>query len=46
MFDGLSVDKLKQSFHKVIDEYLADCQVLNKTPEKPISQLSSFTSAD
>ncbi len=46
VFDGLSVDELEQSFHKVIDEYLADCQVLNKTPDKPISELSSFISTD
>jgi predicted HicB family RNase H-like nuclease len=46
VFDGLSVEELEQSFHKVIDEYLADCQVLNKTPEKPISELSSFINAD
>ncbi len=34
VFDGLSVDELEQSFHAVIDEYLADCQALNKTPDK------------
>ncbi len=42
VFDGLSVDELEQAFHQVIDEYLADCQTLNKNPEKPLSQLSSF----
>lgn len=42
VFDGLSVDELEQSFHKVIDEYLEDCQALNKTPNKSISQLSSL----
>jgi predicted HicB family RNase H-like nuclease len=46
VFDGLSVDELEQAFHKVIDEYLADCQALNKIPEKPISQLLSFISAE
>lgn len=45
VFDGLSVDELEQSFHHVIDEYLADCQALNKTPEKSISPLSPFISA-
>ncbi len=45
VFDGLSVDELEQSFHKVIDEYLTDCQVLNKTPEKPTFELSSSTNA-
>ncbi len=37
VFDGLSVDELEQSFHTIIDEYLADCKALNKTPEKPFS---------
>ena len=37
VFDGLSVDELEQSFHTIIDEYLADCQALNKTPDKPFS---------
>lgn len=36
-FDGLSVDELEQSFHAVIDEYLEDCQLLGKTPDKPFS---------
>ncbi len=45
VFDGLSVDELEQLFHKIIDEYLADCQVLHKTPDKPISELSSSTSS-
>ena len=31
-FDGLSVDELEQSFHAVVDEYLADCESLGKTP--------------
>ncbi len=37
VFDGISVDELEQSFQSVIDEYLVDCQVLNKTPDKPFS---------
>jgi predicted HicB family RNase H-like nuclease len=36
VFDGLSVEELEQTFHQVIDEYIADCQTLNKEPEKPI----------
>lgn len=36
-FDGLSVDELEQSFHAVIDEYLADCESLGKIPDKPFS---------
>jgi predicted HicB family RNase H-like nuclease len=46
VFDSLSVDELEHTFHQVIDEYLADCQALNKTPEKPISQFSSSISAE
>lgn len=37
LFDGLSVKELEESFQSVIDEYLADCQVLNKTPDSPFS---------
>ncbi|AFZ45833.1 putative HicB protein [Halothece sp. PCC 7418] len=37
VFDGLSVDEIKQSFHQVIDEYLADCQQFNKTPSQMTS---------
>ena len=36
-FDGLTVNELKQFFHAVIDEYLEDCQAINKTPDKPFS---------
>lgn len=36
-FDGASVDELEQSFHNAIDEYLADCQAIGKTPDKPFS---------
>ena len=35
MFDGISVDELQQFFHNVIDEYLEDCQKLNKIPNQP-----------
>jgi predicted HicB family RNase H-like nuclease len=34
VFDGLSVDEIEQSFQQVIDEYLADCKQLNKTPSQ------------
>lgn len=37
VFDGFSVDELEESFHTVIDEYLTDCQALNKIPDKPFS---------
>lgn len=41
IFDGLSVDELKQAFQTVIEKYLADCQTLNKSPETPLSKLES-----
>ncbi|MDJ0729473.1 MAG: type II toxin-antitoxin system HicB family antitoxin [Crocosphaera sp.] len=41
VFDGLSVDELEQAFQTVIEQYLVDCQSLNKSPEIPISNLSS-----
>ena len=34
MFDGISVDELEKSFQNVIDEYLEDCQNLNKIPNQ------------
>ncbi len=34
VFDGLSVDEIERTFHQVIDEYLADCKQLNKTPNQ------------
>ncbi len=34
VFDGLSVDEIERTFHQVIDEYLADCKRLNKTPNQ------------
>lgn len=37
VFDGLSVHELEQSFHNVINEYLADCQALNKIPDQSFS---------
>lgn len=36
-FDGESVNELEQSFHAAIDEYLQDCEAINKDPEKPYS---------
>ena len=37
VFDETSKDKLEQSFHHVIDQYLEDCKALNKQPDKPFS---------
>ena len=34
LFDGISLDELEKSFQNVIDEYLDDCQNLNKKPSK------------
>ena len=47
VFDGPSVDELEQSFYNVIEEYLADCQALNKIPTQPFSgQFNLSISAD
>jgi predicted HicB family RNase H-like nuclease len=37
VFDEISKDKLEQSFHYVIDQYLEDCKALNKQPDQPFS---------
>lgn len=37
-FDGISVGELKRSFHAAIEEYLQDCKVIGKKPEKPMLQ--------
>jgi predicted HicB family RNase H-like nuclease len=37
VFDETSKDKLEQSFHYVIDQYLEDCKALNKQPDQPFS---------
>ncbi len=39
VFDGLSVDELEKAFQAVIEQYLADCQTFNKSPEIPNSNL-------
>ncbi len=36
-FDGLSVDELEASFFAAVDEYLDDCDRLDKDPDKPFS---------
>ena len=41
VFDGLSVDELEQAFKTVIEQYLTDCQTLNKNPNQPTYFLSS-----
>jgi predicted HicB family RNase H-like nuclease len=41
VFDGLSVDELEQAFKTVIEQYLADCQTLNKNPNQPTYPLFS-----
>lgn len=33
-FDGQTVDELEQSFHTVIDDYLADCEQAGKDPSQ------------
>ena len=37
VFDGQSVDEVKQSFHSVVDEYLEDCKKEGAEPKKPFS---------
>ncbi len=41
VFDGASVEELKQSFHAVIDEYLQDCKDTGKKPDSPILKSST-----
>ena len=37
LFDGKTVDELKQSFEAAINEYLEDCEREGKEPDKPFS---------
>jgi len=37
IFDGASVDEVKQSFVSVVDEYLDDCAKEGRKPMKPFS---------
>lgn len=41
VFDGCSVEELKQAFHAVIDEYLQDCKDAGKKPETPVLKQST-----
>jgi predicted HicB family RNase H-like nuclease len=34
-FEGTSVGELKQAFREAVDDYLATCLELHKTPDKP-----------
>ena len=36
-FKGTSVKELQESFRESIDEYLAFCERMNKTPDVPVS---------
>jgi predicted HicB family RNase H-like nuclease len=36
-FTGRSVDELRQAFHEAVDDYLATCAEIGKTPDKPYS---------
>ncbi|WP_036602573.1 type II toxin-antitoxin system HicB family antitoxin [Olivibacter sitiensis] len=33
-FEGTSVSELKTAFHEAIDDYLADCEAMGKSPDK------------
>lgn len=37
VFDGRNIEEVTQSFHAVVDEYLDDCALENKKPNKPFS---------
>lgn len=37
VFDGSDVDEITQSFYSVVDEYLSDCALTEKEPNKPFS---------
>jgi predicted RNase H-like HicB family nuclease len=43
VFDGLSVDELEQAFQTVIEQYLTDCQTLNKIPTPPTYSFDEAT---
>jgi len=36
-FHGTSVDELESAFHEAVDDYLAACEKLKQTPDKPYS---------
>lgn len=37
VFDGSTVDEVKESFYAVVDEYIVDCLKEGKKPQKPFS---------
>lgn len=37
VFDGATVEEVKESFHAVVDEYIEDCLKEGKEPQKPFS---------
>ena len=36
-FHGESVSELRQAFEEAVDDYLATCEKLNRTPQRPYS---------
>jgi predicted HicB family RNase H-like nuclease len=36
-FHGESVDEFERAFHEAVDDYIAACEKLGQTPEKPAS---------
>lgn len=36
-FHGTSVDELERAFHEAVDDYLAACEGLGQSPERPAS---------
>src|SRR5690554_1160218 len=37
VFDGATVEEVKESFYAVVDEYIEDCEKEGKEPQKPFS---------
>ncbi|MFQ3247622.1 MAG: putative HicB family RNase H-like nuclease [Arenicella sp.] len=37
VFDGSDVEEITKSFYSVVDEYLSDCALAKKDPNKPFS---------
>lgn len=37
IFDGSNIEEVTNSFHAVVDDYLNDCAVQKKEPNKPFS---------
>jgi len=46
-FKGVTIEEAKEDFYRVIDDYLENCNQIDKTPDKPFSgRLLYRTSSD